>query len=286
MASVPEVSHIECPDIEFLPVSANAFGPQRPIGIYIQVHSASEPYELSLDPLVAFTGEAPWATIEGTNPIDTLDAVEELQMQTFYTYTPGYRVGETCGRLAVHNDYQVRDVEAFVAPDGPGRLALFDSLGRHMLTLGGTETGGPKRSASGTSRQSAGSSGTVAFDPSGPRLRTAVGQLDLAQVVPYGRWYVRPPGVKVGQADLVLVHTCDLSNPSDSPCGADMDDDGVPLADPYFPYVTHLGVRALEGGATLEITPYAVGWQETSFAGANPAGQRVGQPLTFKVSPR
>ena len=283
LTPAPEPSLPQCPKIEFAPVSADAFGPRRAIGLYVRVQSETESYDVPLAPLVDLTGETPWATVDGPTQSDTLDAVEELQMQMFYTYTPGYRVGATCGRLAIHNDYEVRDIEAFVAPGDHGRLVLLDSLGQYMLTLGASETAELEDPAAGEFRRPDEDSGAVVFDPSGPSLRTASGRLSLAEVLPYGRWYARPAGVGIGQSDLVLVHTCDLSNPSDQPCGFETDDDGRALADPYFPFVTHLGVKTSSDGRTLEITPYAVAWQDSVFD-VDPAGQSVGRPLSFTVS--
>ena len=84
-------------------------------------------------------------------------------------------------------------------------------------------------------------------------------------------------------SDLVLVHSCDVYDPSDRGCGFDTDGDGQAEVDPAFPFVTHVSVRAREG--ELEFVPYAVGWHESTFAGVNPYDQPVGEPIRFSVTP-
>ncbi len=217
-------------------------------------------------------------------PGDELE--DDFDMRWFYSVTPEYRLDGTCGRVAVRDDYSDRSVEGFVVPGADGdQLSLVDSLGRFVTTLVASSASPTREAdADGWSVPTVRSS-PVSFDPAGPALVTDHGRLSLTAVAPGGRWYARPDGVRLDGSDLVIVHTCDLLGGQDGFCGVEADAEGRPLADPPFPYVTHIAVRVVRDGTAITLEPFGPDWQESVFASVNLSDRRRGRPEVHSVKP-
>ncbi len=245
--------------------------------IYIQAEDSDGIVTFGLKPLRSL--------VSGGLAMDDASAdPDEFDMRWMWAVHPGYRLDGTCGRVVVRDDMEGSEIEAFVAPTSErDHLALVDSLGTYLATLTAQGSRGV-RSTLGIDVEIGGARALVSFGASESALVTDEGRLDLARVFPDGRWYARPAGVRLDGSDLVLVHTCDLLSGTDGSCGVEMSADGVPLADPMFPYVTHLAVRVTDGGRTLSLEPFGPDWHESVFDGVNLSSERQGSVQTYPLT--
>ena len=214
-----EADSLECPRIGL----TDGDGSRPPS---LTAEAASHPPALSLEPFLRGAGI----------PVDS----ESLAQDVYLHFDQSYRLDGTCGRVAAWFELESRGAEAFVRMDGETQsLTLVDSLGR------------PANASS--DRLAAVESGPVEFEEAGPSLVVEGERFALSEIISYGRWYARPPGVRYDDSDLVLAHTCDPYSKTDGFCGLESDGER-PLADPPSPLVTLIGVHR-SGGGQLVLTP-------------------------------
>ena len=186
---------------------------------------------------------------------------ETLTMDFGVTVDPEYRRDGTCGRVVVVSSIDETALEAFVVLGSSVTLTFVDSLGKEVARVGGP--GPTPRDLPHPTPTS-----SLQFDSTDYTVRSQSHAYDLSALLPNGRWYARPVGVRYRGSDLVVVNKCDPYSPGDGFCGLENDGER-PLADPPAPLVTSFGLFDGEGGAArAEIIDDEAATSAADFPGA------------------